>query len=137
MFQCISMCFNVFIDIVIGISPSHSHCNVFAMACTSTYTFFFTLHNDSLPNMLYYYTLFFPFPLICSNLHTIYEKITCQYLFFTSTHHPTFQVPYYMSSLVARSIVKPKLFSSSSLAFPILLYVNENLQLGDRQGVKF
>jgi hypothetical protein len=25
------MCLNVFLDIVIGISPSHSHCNVFAM----------------------------------------------------------------------------------------------------------
>jgi hypothetical protein len=31
MFQCISMCLNVFLDIVIGISPSHSHCNIFAM----------------------------------------------------------------------------------------------------------
>jgi hypothetical protein len=25
------MCFNVFLDIVIGISPLHSHCKVFAM----------------------------------------------------------------------------------------------------------
>jgi hypothetical protein len=34
-FHCISMCLNVFIDIVIGILPSHSHCD------TPTYTSFF------------------------------------------------------------------------------------------------
>jgi hypothetical protein len=42
---------NVFINIVIGISPSHSHCNVFAMH-THLYIFFFTLYNDSLINLL-------------------------------------------------------------------------------------
>jgi hypothetical protein len=104
---CISMCLNVFIDIVIGILPSYSHCNVLTM-----YTqlhFFFTLHNDSLPSMLYHYIIIFPFPLIHSNFHTIYEKITYQSLLhiYTSPHiphstihipHSTFQVPHSMLS---------------------------------------
>jgi hypothetical protein len=65
------MYLNVFINIIIGISPSHSHCNVFAMH-THLHIFFSTLYNDSLPNMLYHYIPFFPFPLIHSNFHTIY-----------------------------------------------------------------
>jgi hypothetical protein len=77
--QCISMCLNVFIDIVIGILPSHSHCNNFAM---HTYLhILFTLHNVSFPNMLYYYIIFFPFALIRSNFHTIYDTfhIPCRH----------------------------------------------------------
>jgi hypothetical protein len=108
MFQYISMCLNVFIDIAIGISPSHTHCNVFAMHI-HIHNFFFTLYNDSPPNMLYYYTFFFlPFPLIRSNFHTIYEKITYQSLLFTSIHHPT--IPHSMLSLIVRSMVEPKFF---------------------------
>jgi hypothetical protein len=112
MFQCISMCLNVFIDIVIGISASHFHCNVFAMH-THLHILFFTLYNDSLLNMLYHYTLFFPFPLICSNFHTIFKRITYQSLLFTSIHHPTFYIPHSMLLLVVRSIVEPKLHSLS------------------------
>jgi hypothetical protein len=55
--------------------------------------FFFTLHNDSLSNILYHYTLLFPFPLIHFSFHTIYEKITYQSSFFTFIHHPTFHIP--------------------------------------------
>jgi hypothetical protein len=92
MFQCISMCLNVFLDIVIGISPSHSHCNIFAMH--THLHFLFILHNDSLPNMLYHYIFIFPFPLISSNFHTIYEKNSYQFLLFTFIHHHTFHVPH-------------------------------------------
>jgi hypothetical protein len=98
-FHCISMCLSI--DIVIGILPSHSHCNVFTM-----HTFFFHstqwLHSQY-AILLHYY---FPFPLICSNFHTIYEKITYQSLLhvYTSSH-----IPHSMSSLVVRSIAEPKL----------------------------
>jgi hypothetical protein len=101
-FQYISMGLNVFINIVIGISSSHSHCKVFAMHIHLC-IFFFTLYNDSLFNMLYHYIPFFLFPLIRSNFHTIYMS-----LFFTTIHHFTFHIPHSMSSLVARSIVEPK-----------------------------
>jgi hypothetical protein len=94
-FHCISMCLNVFTDIIIRILPSHSHCNVFIMH-THLHIFFSTLHNDSLSNMLYHYIIFFPFSLIHSNFNTIYEKITYQPLLHvdTSPHipHPTFHV---------------------------------------------
>jgi hypothetical protein len=93
-FHCISMCLNV--DIVIGILPSHSLCNVFTMH-TDLHIFFFTLHKDFIPNMLYYYIIIFPFPVIRSNFHTIYEKNTYQSLFhvYTSPHIPrsTFHIP--------------------------------------------
>jgi hypothetical protein len=38
-FQCVEKDLNVYIDIVIGISPSYSHCNVFAM-CTHIHVCF-------------------------------------------------------------------------------------------------
>jgi hypothetical protein len=96
MFQCISMCLNVFIDIVIEF---HHHILIVTFfPCR----FFFTLYNDSLPNMLYHYILFFPFLLIHSNFHTIYPY------FFMFIHHPTFHIPHSMLSVVARSIAEPK-----------------------------
>jgi hypothetical protein len=79
------VCLNVFIYIVIGISPSHSHYNFFAM-----YTYlhiFFTLYNGSLPNMLYHYIHFYPFPLICSNFHTIYPYFSHLCIIPHSTSH--------------------------------------------------
>jgi hypothetical protein len=53
-FQWVWKYLNVFIDIVIGISPSYVHCKDFVMC-----TFAFTIHNDYLPNMLYHYNLSF------------------------------------------------------------------------------
>ena len=105
------MCLNVFIDILIGISPLHPHSNVFAMHIH--------LHNGSFSNMLYHYTLFLPFPLINFNFHTIYEKITYQSLLFTfiDSIHPTFHVPHSMSSLVTQSIAKPKYFINLFFTF--------------------
>jgi hypothetical protein len=91
MFQCIIMCLNVFIDIVIGISPSHSHCNVFAMhihlhifialnimihfpTCYITTLFFFHFH------------WFIPaFIQSMKNLHINP---------YTSKHHSAFHVPH-------------------------------------------
>jgi hypothetical protein len=107
-FNAFVVCFNVFIDIVIGISPSHSHCNVFAIACTSTYTFFFHStqwlpSQHAMPLHFFFSIPIDPFQLSC-NLW----KIAYQSLLFTSTHHPTFQVPHSISSLVAHSIAEPK-----------------------------
>jgi hypothetical protein len=80
------MCLNVFIDIVIEFH--HHFLIVTFLPCTATFTFFFTLYNDSLPNMLYHYVPFFPFPLIHSNFHTIYPYFSCLYI----TPHSTFYV---------------------------------------------
>jgi hypothetical protein len=91
------MCLNVFIIIVIEF---HHH----FLIVTFLHTFFFTLYNDSLPNMLYHYVLFFPFPLIHSNFHTIYPYFSRLYI----TLHSTFHIPHSMSSLVARSKAEPK-----------------------------
>jgi hypothetical protein len=93
MFQFISMWFKVIMDIVIEI---HYHILIVTFLPWHAHPpthFIFTLHNNSLTNMLYHYTFFIPFPLICSNFHTIYEKIKYQSLLFTSTHHPTFHIP--------------------------------------------
>jgi hypothetical protein len=98
------MCLNVFIDTVIEFH--HYFLIVMFLPCTPTYTFFFTLYNDSLPNMLYQYVPFFPFPLIHSNFHTIYPYFSRLYI----TPHSTFHIPHSMSSLVARSIAEPKLY---------------------------
>jgi hypothetical protein len=86
MFQCISMCLNVFYWHCNWISPSHSHCNIFTMQKPTH--LFFTLYNDSLPNMLYHYIPFFLFPLIHSNFHTIYPYFSHLYI----TPHSTFHV---------------------------------------------
>jgi hypothetical protein len=106
MFQCISMYLDVFIDIVIGISPSRSHCNVFAMR-THIYIFFHS--TQWLPSQhaipLHF---FFPFPLTRSIFHTTYEKFTYQSLLFMFIHYSTFHIPHSMLSLVVRSIVEPK-----------------------------
>jgi hypothetical protein len=95
---------NVFIDIIIEFH--HHFLIVTFLPCTPTYTFFFILYNDSLPNMLYHYVPFFPFPLIHSNFHTIYPYFSCLYII----PHSTFHIPHSMSTLVARSIAEPKFF---------------------------
>jgi hypothetical protein len=89
-FQCLWMYFNVFecfFDIVIEFH--HHFLIVTFLPSTPAYTFFFfTLYNDSLPNMLYHYVHFFPFPLIHSNFHTIYTYFSRLYI----TSHSTFYV---------------------------------------------
>jgi hypothetical protein len=99
-FQCISMCLNVFINIVIGISPSYSHYNIFAMH--TTYTFFkyfiqWLPSQHAIPLHSFFSIPIDPFQL-SYNLS----------LLFTSIHHLTFHIPHSMSSLVARSIAEPK-----------------------------
>jgi hypothetical protein len=93
-FHCISMCLNV--DIVIEILPSHSHCNVFTMH-THLHIFFSLYTMTSFPTCYTTTLLFFPFPLIRSNFHKIYKKITYQSLLhiYTSPHIPcsTFHIP--------------------------------------------
>jgi hypothetical protein len=70
------------------ISPSLSHCNGFAML-THLHFFFHSLQwLRTLPNMPYYYILFFQFPLIHSNFHTIYHY--CSHLYITP--HSTFHI---------------------------------------------
>jgi hypothetical protein len=81
------VCFNVFIDIVIGILPSHFDCNVFAMH-THLHVFFHS--RQSLPSQhAIPLHSFFTFPLICSNFHTIYPY--CLHLYITP--HSTFYIP--------------------------------------------
>jgi hypothetical protein len=101
---------------VIGILPSHSHCNVFAMHMYTylnamymyfnvlIYLHFFTLYNDSLPNILYHYILFFPFPLIRSNFHTMYPYFSRSYI----TPHSTFHI---VTSCVEHSGAQVYIFS--------------------------
>jgi hypothetical protein len=89
-FHYISMSLNVFVDIVINISPSHSHCNAFAMY-THLHNFFNSIQwlpsQHAIPLHFFFFHSHWP-------VHTIYEKITYQSLLFTSIHHPTFQVPH-------------------------------------------
>jgi hypothetical protein len=105
-FHYISMCLNVFIDIVIGILPSYSHCNVFIMHI-HLHFFFFILHNDSLPNMLIYYIIFFHFHWSIPTFIQSLEKLHINpYFVYTSFHiahssllrlyivpHCTFHIP--------------------------------------------
>jgi hypothetical protein len=87
------------------------------LPCPPTYTFFFTLHNDSLLNMLYHYTHYFPFPLTCSSFHTNYKKLHINPYFLQLHIIPlsTFYISNSMLSLVARSIAEPKLYFIISL----------------------
>jgi hypothetical protein len=88
-FQFISMCLNVFIDIVIGISPLHSHCNVFAMHTRQYISF---LLYTMTPFSTCYTTTFFFFHSRWS-VPTFKQSIIT-FNVFTSLHilHSTFQV---------------------------------------------
>jgi hypothetical protein len=78
------MCLDVFIDIVIEFH--HHFLIVMFLPCTPTYTFFFTLYNDSLPNMLYPLCSFFSIPV------DSFQRSYNLSLLFTSIYHPTFYV---------------------------------------------
>ena len=67
--RCIPMCLNVF---------------------NLLYIYFFTIHNDSLPNMLCNYLLFiYSYWSVPTFIH---ENLAYQLLLSTSIHHPTFHV---------------------------------------------
>jgi hypothetical protein len=87
-FHCISMCLNVFINIVIGISPLHSHCNVFVMH-THLQIIFSLYTMTPFPTCYTITFLFFPFLLIHSNFHTIYPYFSHLYI----TPHSIFHIP--------------------------------------------
>jgi hypothetical protein len=100
MFQCISMCLNyliVFIDIVIGISPSNSHCNIFAMRIHVHICFSLTTMTTFLT--CYTTTFFSSIPIdlfqLSYNLKKNYISILIFYIY-TSLHnpHPTSHIPY-------------------------------------------
>jgi hypothetical protein len=100
-FNALIVCLNVFQCVwmylsILYLEFYHHILIVTFLPCTPTYSFFFILHNDFLPNMLYHHIIIFPFPLIRSNFHTIYEKITYQSLLhvYTSPHipHSTFHI---------------------------------------------
>jgi hypothetical protein len=105
----ISMCLNV--DILIGILLSHFHFNFFTMH-THLHIFFSTLHNDFIPNMLYYwyYIIFFHSHWFVPTFIQSMKKIHIN-PYFTFIHHPTFHIPNSMLSLVVRSITEPKFFT--------------------------
>jgi hypothetical protein len=94
----ISMCLNVFINIVIGILPSYSHCNTFAM---HTYLHIFFHSTQWLPSqhviLLHY---FFSIPIdpfqLSYNQWKNYISILTSRLYITP--HSTFHIPHSMSS---------------------------------------
>jgi hypothetical protein len=106
MFQCISICLNAFIDIVIGISPSYLHCHVFAMhthlhICFSLYT------------MTYFptcYTITFLLSMPIDPFQLSYNL----FLFSTSIHHPTFHIPHSTFHVVT-GCMEPKLIVKKCL----------------------
>jgi hypothetical protein len=113
MFQCISMYLNVFINIVIGISPSQSHCSVFA---THTHLdMFFSLYTMTPFTTCYTTTiLFFHFhwsiPTFIQSMKKLHINPYFSRLYITP--HSMFHIPRSMLSLVARSIAKPKSYIS-------------------------
>jgi hypothetical protein len=92
------MYFNVFIDIVIGISPSHSHCNVFAMH-TDLHIFFSLYIMTPFPTC---YTTTFLF------FHSRWSIPTFIQSILTFHVYTSLYIPHSMSSLVAWSIAEPK-----------------------------
>jgi hypothetical protein len=104
------MCLNVFIDIIIGILPSHSHCNVFTMH--TLLQIFFSLYTMTPfgPFQTCYTTTLFLFhshwsvPTFIQSMKKLYINF-----YFMSIHHPTFHIPHSISSLVVWSIEEPKL----------------------------
>jgi hypothetical protein len=90
LFQCI---LNVFTNIVIEISPSHSHYNVFAMQHPPIHLLF-NIHNDSLPNMLYHYTLllhsYWFVPIVIQSMKILYTNFYLSHLYINP--HSTFHV---------------------------------------------
>jgi hypothetical protein len=98
-FQFIYNVFNVFTDIVIVISPPHSHFNVYAM-CTYLHICF------SLSMMIPFPTcftsiLFFPFPLVRSNFHL-------KVLYFNSYSSRLYVIPHSTLSLIAWNTIEPR-----------------------------
>jgi hypothetical protein len=133
-FECIWMYLDVFIDIIIRISPSYSHCNVFAMRTYVHICF-------SLPTMTtfltcYTTTLFSPIPIdlfqLSYNLWKNYISILTFHIY-TSPHipHPTFYIPHSMSSLVVRSITKPKfvIWCNLGLKFDKIIMLEQYLNM--------
>jgi hypothetical protein len=101
-FECIYGVLNVVTNIVIRISPSHSHYKVFAM-CTHLYICFSLSIMTPFSNMLYHYPLFSHFhwsiPTFIQSIKILHinSYFSCLYI----TSHSTF--------LVVRSIAEPKL----------------------------
>jgi hypothetical protein len=120
---------NMFTNIVIGISPLHSHYNIFVM-CTHIYICFSLSTMTPFPTC-FITILFSPISLIHFNFHTFYKNITYQFLFFMFIHHPTFQIPHYMLSVVVWSIVEPKLIIKDliTLQNPLIITLIEKLIL--------
>jgi hypothetical protein len=88
--EFISMYFNVFLNIVIGISPLYCHYNNFSMCIhlhicflLSTMTSFSTCSTT---------TLFSLVPIDPFKLHVAHKSITYQFLLFTFIHYPTFHI---------------------------------------------
>jgi hypothetical protein len=89
-FEYNSMFSKLFIDIIIGISPSHSHYNVFPTHPPTH--LLFTIRN--LPNMLYHYILFSNFhwsiPTFIQFMKTLHTNFYFSHLYITP--HSTFHV---------------------------------------------
>jgi hypothetical protein len=108
-FQYNSMYLNIFTDNIIGISLSHSIYNIFPTRPPTH--LFFTIHNDSLPNMLYHYTLLsgshWSVPTFIQSIQTLHTNFYFSHPYITP--HSTFHIPHSILSVVVRSIVEPKL----------------------------
>jgi hypothetical protein len=106
-FKCIRKYLNIFIDIIIGISPSYFHCNIFTMHIHVHICF----SPSTMTTFLTYYTtiLFSPIPIdlfkLSCNFWNNYISIFTFHIYTSSYIH----IPHSMLSLVAWSIAKPKL----------------------------
>jgi hypothetical protein len=103
-FQCVWKYLNVFINIAIGISPSYSNCNVFAMR--THVHIYFSLSTMTTFLTCYTTTLFSSIPIdsfqLSYNLWKNYISILTFHIY-TTPH-----IPHSMSSLIAWSIAEPK-----------------------------
>jgi hypothetical protein len=103
-FQCIWKYLNVFINIVIGILPSCSHCNVFAMSTDAH--IYFSLSKRMTSLTWYTTTLFSPIPI---DLFQLSYKLWKNYIWILTFHiYITLHISHSMSSLVAQSTAEPK-----------------------------
>ena len=102
-FKVYTMYYDLNTNIIIGILPSHSYYNVFAMHILLYICFSLSMQLPS--QYALSLTFFYMFPLIYFNSYAIYKSIT--YPFFYSSC--LYLIPHSKPSLIAWSITEPKL----------------------------
>jgi hypothetical protein len=136
-FQCVWKFLNVFISIVIGISPSHPHCNVFAMRThiyicfsLSTMTTFLTCYTT---------TLFSPIPIDLSSTFIQSMKKLHINPYFSRlyiTPHSTFHVVTGCASIVESKFILTERERHSMVTFQVDVVHNWPNKLPKNQWMK-